>query len=275
MGSALPGELAPSPTAAPAPFPPATQAAWPAAPLRPTLIAMKKLRIDVWSDIACPWCYVGKRRLEAALARFPRRDAVEVVWRAFELDPSAKRVQGTEVSYAERLAKKYGVPVAKAEAMIRQMTEVGAADGLDLRFDKVRPGNTFDAHRVLHLAAERGAQDAVKERLLRGYMTEGEAIGEPEVLARLAGEAGLDPDEVRAALASDAHAREVRADEAEAREIGITGVPFFAFGGRYGVSGAQPAEALLGVLQKAWDEAAGAPEQAFSEGAACGPDGCA
>ncbi|WP_437533899.1 DsbA family oxidoreductase [Sorangium sp. So ce726] len=236
---------------------------------------MKKLRVDVWSDIACPWCYVGKRRLEAALARFPRRDAVEVVWRAFELDPSAKRVLDTEVSYAGRLAKKYGVPVAKAEGMIRQMTEVGAADGLDLRFDKVRPGNTFDAHRVLHLAAERGVQDAVKERLLRGYMTEGEAIGEPEVLARLAGEAGLEPDEVRAALASDAHAREVRADEAEAREIGITGVPFFAFGGRYGVSGAQPAEALLGVLQKAWDEAADAPEQALAEGAACGPDGCA
>ncbi|WP_437976999.1 DsbA family oxidoreductase [Sorangium sp. So ce295] len=236
---------------------------------------MKKLRVDVWSDIACPWCYVGKRRLEAALARFPHRDAVEVVWRAFELDPSAKRVLGTEVSYAGRLAKKYGVPVAKAEAMIRQMTEVGAADGLDLRFDKVRAGNTFDAHRVLHLAAERGVQDAVKERLLRGYMTEGEAIGEPEVLARLAGEAGLDPEEVRAALASDAHASEVRADEAEARAIGVTGVPFFAFGGRYGVSGAQPAEALLGVLQKTWDEAAGAPEQALPEGAACGPDGCA
>ncbi|WP_437601274.1 DsbA family oxidoreductase [Sorangium sp. So ce590] len=239
---------------------------------------MKKLRVDVWSDIACPWCYVGKRRLEAALARFPRRDAVEVVWRAFELDPAAKRVQDAEVPYAERLARKYGASVAKAEGMIRQMTEVAAADGLELHFEKVRPGNTFDAHRVLHLAAERGVQDAVKERLLRAYMTEGEAIGEPEVLARLAGEAGLDPAEVREALAGDAFAREVRADEAEARAIGITGVPFFAIGGRYGVSGAQPAEALLGVLQRAWDEAADAPDapnHALAEGAACGPDGCA
>ncbi|WP_437726260.1 DsbA family oxidoreductase [Sorangium sp. So ce861] len=235
----------------------------------------KKLRVDVWSDIACPWCYVGKRRLEAALARFPYRDAVEVVWRAFELDPSAKRVLGAEVSYAERLARKYGASVAKAEAMIRQMTEVAAADGLAFHFEKVRPGNTFDAHRVLHLAAERGAQGAVKERLLRAYMTEGEAIGEPEVLARLAGEVGLDPAEVREALAGDAFAAEVRADEAEARAIGVTGVPFFAFGGRYGVSGAQPAEALLGVLQRAWDEAAGEPDPAFAEGAACGPDGCA
>ncbi|WP_437757774.1 DsbA family oxidoreductase [Sorangium sp. So ce1389] len=236
---------------------------------------MKKLRVDVWSDIACPWCYVGKRRLEAALARFPHRDSVEVVWRAFELDPSAKRVLEPPVPYAERLAKKYGASVARAEAMIRQMTDVAAADGLDFHFEKVRPGNTFDAHRVLHLAAERGAQDAVKERLLRAYMTEGEAIGDPEVLARLAGEAGLDPDEVRAALEGDAYAREVRADEAEARAIGITGVPFFAFGGRYGASGAQPAEQLLHVLQKAWDEAAAEPEQAFAEGAACGPDGCA
>ncbi|WP_437487805.1 DsbA family oxidoreductase [Sorangium sp. So ce1014] len=239
---------------------------------------MKTLRVDVWSDIACPWCYVGKRRLEAALARFPRRDAVEVVWRAFELDPAAKRVQSAEVSYAERLARKYGASVAKAEGMIRQMTEVAAADGLEFHFEKVRPGNTFDAHRVLHLAAERGVQDAVKERLLRAYMTEGEPIGEPEVLARLAGEAGLDPDEVRAALAGDAFAREVRADEAEARALGVTGVPFFAVGGRYGVSGAQPAEALLGVLQRAWDEAADAPDepdQALAEGAACGPDGCA
>ncbi|WP_437735670.1 DsbA family oxidoreductase [Sorangium sp. So ce1335] len=236
---------------------------------------MKKLRIDIWSDIACPWCYVGKRRLEAALARFPHRDAVEIAWRAFELDPTAKRVLDAEVSYAARLARKYGTSVARAEGMIRQMTDVAAADGLDFHFEKVRPGNTFDAHRVLHLAAERGVQDAVKERLLRAYMTEGEAIGEPEVLARLAGEAGLDPAEVRAALAGDAFAAEVRADEAEARAIGVTGVPFFAFGGRYGVSGAQPAEALLGVLQRAWDEAADEPDPAFAEGAACGPDGCA
>lgn len=239
------------------------------------MTAMKELRIDVWSDIACPWCYVGKRRLEAALARFAHRDAVEVVWRAFELDPSAKRVLDAGASYAERLARKYGTSVAKAEGMIRQMTEVAAADGLEFHFEKVRPGNTFDAHRVLHLAAERGVQDAVKERLLRAYMTEGEAIGEPEVLARLAGEAGLDPAEVRAALAGDAFAGEVRADEAEARAIGVTGVPFFAVGGRYGVSGAQPAEALLGVLQRAWAEAADEPEQAPAEGAACGPDGCA
>jgi predicted DsbA family dithiol-disulfide isomerase len=233
----------------------------------------RKLRVDVWSDIACPWCYVGKRRLEAALALFPHRDAVEVHWRAFELDPAAPRVRDESAGpYAERLAKKYGTTVSKAEGMLQQMTETAAADGLELRFDRVRSGNTFAAHRVLHLAGERGVQDAVKERLLRAYMTEGEPIGESEVLVRLGAEAGLDRDEVRAMLASDAYVREVRADEDEARALGITGVPFFAIAGRYGVSGAQTPEVLADVLARAWKATAGLELQ---EGAVCGPDGCA
>ena len=237
---------------------------------------MKKLRVDVWSDIACPWCYVGKRRLEAALARFPHRENVEVVWRAFELDPNAKRVLDSDIHYAERLAKKYGASVPQAEGMIKRMVDVAADDGLDFHFEKIRPGNTLDAHRVLHLAAERGVQDAVKERLLRAYMTEGEAIGDRDTLARLAGEAGLDAGEVRAMLETDTFTREVRADEAEARAIGISGVPFFAFAGRYGVSGAQPADVLERVLEEAWAETPETTEsEAFAEGAACGPDGCA
>ncbi len=235
---------------------------------------MKTLRVEVWSDIACPWCYVGKRRLEAALARFAHRDEVRIVWRAFELDPSAPRTLSGDTPYVARLARKYGTPVAQAEGMMRRMTEVAAADGLDFHFEKIRPGNTFDAHRLLHLAEERGLSDAVKERFLRGYLTEGEAIGEPEVLVRLAREAGLDEEQARAVLASDAYAAEVRADEAEAGELGITGVPFFAVAGRYGVSGAQPADVLLGVLTKAWS-AMTPLEVESTEGAACGPDGCA
>jgi predicted DsbA family dithiol-disulfide isomerase len=234
----------------------------------------KNLRIDVWSDIACPWCYVGKRRLEAALAKFPHREAVEVVWRAFELDPSAPRERDNKVSYAERIAKKYGSSVTEADGMITRMTDVAAADGLDFRFDRIRSGNTLDAHRVIHLARAHGKQDAVKERLLRAYMTEGEAIGDPEVLVRLAAEAGLDPEEVRAMLASDAEVKEVRADEDEARQLGISGVPFFVLGGKYAVSGAQPTEVLLGALTRAWEDAQARPAT-FAEGAACGPDGCA
>ncbi len=236
---------------------------------------MKALRLDIWSDIVCPWCYIGKRRLEAALALFPHRDAIELVWRAFELDPGAPRTRDTTGSYAERLATKYGSSVAEAETQLRRMTDLAAAEGLDFRFDRIKPGNTFDAHRVLHHAATRGVQDAVKERFLRGYMTEGEAIGDPGVVARLAGEAGLEPDEVHAVLASDDYARDVRADEQEARELGVTGVPFFVFGRKYAVSGAQPAEVHLRAIEQAWRElAAPGGEPVLAEGAICGPDGC-
>ena len=217
---------------------------------------MKTLSVDVWSDIACPWCYVGKRRLEAALARFSHRDAVKVAWRAFELDPTAPRVRDRSVSYIQRLARKYGSSTAEAEGMIRRMTDVAAGDGLAFHFDRVQSGNTFDAHRVLHLAAVRGVGDATKERFLRAYMTEGEPIGEPEVLARLAGEVGLDREEVRDVLAGDRYASDVRADEEDARTIGVTGVPFFVIGGRYAVSGAQTADVLLDALTRGWDREA-------------------
>ncbi len=231
----------------------------------------KTLRIDVWSDIACPWCYVGKRRLEAALAGFAHRDEVEVVWRSFELDPSAPKVQPGPADYAGRLARKYGTTVAKADEMIRTMTATAARDGLTMRFDRAQPGNTFDAHRLLHLARARGLQDAVKERFFRAYMTDGEAIGDVETLTRLALEAGLDRDEVAAALAGDAWADAVRDDEGEARANNIRGVPFFVFDGRYAVSGAHPAESLAKVLAQAWSERA----PAVADGEVCGPEGCA
>jgi predicted DsbA family dithiol-disulfide isomerase len=236
---------------------------------------MKTLKIDVWSDIACPWCYVGKRRLEAALADFPHRDAVAVTWHSFELDPSAPAVAPATPSYAERLARKYGRTVAHAQGMIDNMTKVAAVDGLEMRFDRVRAGNTFDAHRLLHLAADKGVQNAMKERLMRAYMTEGEAVGDRDTLARLAADVGLDAEEVRATLATDRYAAEVRADEQNAREIGITGVPFFAVAERYGVSGAQPAEVLREVLDKAWEALADEAPATPAEGAVCGPDGCA
>jgi predicted DsbA family dithiol-disulfide isomerase len=232
------------------------------------------LRIDIWSDIACPWCYVGKRRLEQALAKFPHKDDVVIVWRAFELDPSAPKVRDTSQSYAERLAKKYGTQPLQAQVMIDRMVDTAAEDGLEFRFDRIRPGNTFDAHRLLHLAHERGKQDALKERMLRGYMTEGQAIGDGDVLITLAREAGLDEAEARAVLDGDRYAAEVRQDEAMARELGITGVPFFVMAERLGVSGAQPAEVLLGVLDRAWAELAKPALETFAEGAVCGPDGC-
>lgn len=239
---------------------------------------MKTLPIAIWSDVACPWCYVGKRRLEAALALFPHREHAEVTWHSFELDPSAPRRLDASVSYVERLARKYRTTNEQAEAMISRMTGVAAADGLDFHFEKIRPGNTFDAHRVIHLAAVHGRQDAMKERLLRAYLCEGEAIGEPEVLVRLAAQVGLgtadDEATVRTMLAGDNLTHEVRADQREAQEIGISGVPFFVFAGRFAVSGAQTPDVLLTVLQKTWTAVNAAPSELL-EGAACGPDGCA
>jgi predicted DsbA family dithiol-disulfide isomerase len=232
----------------------------------------KHLTVDVWSDIVCPWCAIGKRRLEAALAAFPHHDDVEVVWRAFELDPSAPAVQvGDNVS---RLATKYGRSKAEAHAMLRRVTETAAADGLDFRLEQARSGNTFDAHRLLHWAAEHGLQGALKERFFRAYFTEEQAIGERDVLVRLASDVGLDAEQARVVLASDRFATDVREDEGTARKLGISGVPFFVLGGSLGVSGAQPAEVLVRALTQAWDNALEVPGDDDSSGAACGVDGC-
>lgn len=211
------------------------------------------MKIEIWSDIACPWCYVGKRRFERALEQFEHAGDVEVVWRSFELDPQAPRTHPE--SQDELLAKKYGMPVEKARAMNERMTGEARKEGLDFHLDRVRVGNTFDAHRLVHLAAESGRANAMKERLMRAYFTEGEAVGDPETLVRLGADVGLDEARVRAVVNGDAHATAVRADEARARSFGVSGVPFFAIDERYGVSGAQPAEVLLDALRQAYEEA--------------------
>jgi predicted DsbA family dithiol-disulfide isomerase len=210
------------------------------------------MKVEIWSDIACPWCYVGKRRFESALGQFEHAPDVEVVWRSFELDPTAPR-QHAE-SQDELLAKKYGMSVEKAQEMNARMTGEARKEGLDFHFDRVKVGNTFDAHRLVHLAAESGQADAMKERLMRAYLTEGEALGDPATLRRLGAEVGLDPVRVEAVVGSDAFATDVRADEARARSFGISGVPFFAIDERYGVSGAQSAEVLLAALRQAHEE---------------------
>ena len=208
------------------------------------------MKVEIRSDVVCPWCYVGKRRFEAALAAFPHRDEVEVVWRSFELDASAPPERVGD--YAELLAAKYGFPVEQGRQMIATMTQTAAVEGLDFHFERARVGNTFDAHRLLHLARERGVQDAVKERLMLATFTEGEPIGDRETLVRLVAEAGLEADVAREVLASDRFAEQVRADQAQARAYGISGVPFFVVDGRHAVSGAQPVEALAQLLATAW-----------------------
>jgi predicted DsbA family dithiol-disulfide isomerase len=207
--------------------------------------------IEIWSDIACPWCYVGKRRFEAALAAFEHRDEVSVTWRSFELDPAAP-AQRT-VDSATHLAEKYGMSRDEALARQRSLAEVAAGEGLDMRSDLARGGNTFDAHRLVQFAKANGVQDAMKERLMRAYHTEGESIGDPDTLLRLALEVGLPEDEVRDVLGTDRYAADVREDERTAVSLGINAVPFFVVDRRMGAAGAHPAEALGELLRRGWD----------------------
>lgn len=212
------------------------------------------MKVEIWSDVVCPWCYIGKRRFESALARFPHRDQVDVEWKSFELDPDAPPTQDLRGTHAEQLSAKFGRPLDQIEEMLDRVTTTAAGEGLGFRFDLNRGGNSFDAHRLLHLAKASGRQDQVKERLDRGTFTEGLAVSDHEALTALAVEAGLDEAEVRAVLASDRFADDVRADEAQARAHGISGVPFFVIDGRYGVSGAQPADLFLQGLTQAWGD---------------------
>ena len=231
---------------------------------------LELMEVEIWSDIACPWCYIGKRRFEAALAEFEHRDEVRVTWRSFELDPAAPPER--EGERAARLAEKYGMSVEQAREMERQMTETAAGEGLDFRFDIARSGVTFDGHRVIHLAAEHGMQDAMKERLLRAYFTEGALMSDHETLVRLAVEIGLDADEVRAMLASDRLAAEVRDDERTAARFGISAVPTFVVDRALGASGAHPPEAMLHLLRQGWE--CSQPVPVIAGGESCGPDGC-
>ncbi|WP_034386674.1 DsbA family oxidoreductase [Deinococcus sp. YIM 77859] len=216
-----------------------------------------KLRVDIWSDIACPWCYIGKRRFEQALANFPAREQVEVVWHAFELDPAAP--VRSAVSVRDGLARKYRRTPEQAQEMLDQMTRTAAGEGLDYHFERVQPTNTFLAHQLIALAREKGLQAAMEERLFAAYLTEGKLLGDPEVLVQLAQDVGLDADEARSALASGRYAQAVRQDEAQAQALGISGVPFFVLGGKYGVSGAQSAEVLQAALAQVWQETHPAP----------------
>jgi predicted DsbA family dithiol-disulfide isomerase len=235
---------------------------------------MRTVRVDIWSDIACPWCWLGKRHLDVAAAELERETAmkVEVRWRAFELDPSANKEPMPNFHYASFLAAKYGKSVAEAQAMLDQMAALGAASGLAYRFEHVQRTSTFDAHRLMAFAAGRGAQNDLAERLFVAYMSEGRCISDRETLCELAAEVGLDAEQVRAMLATDDYTRAVRADEAEAAQRGIRGVPSFVIEGRYAFSGAQPSDVIAEALRDA--VAALAPKESSSSVDACGPEGC-
>ncbi|MFD1957498.1 DsbA family oxidoreductase [Paenibacillus thailandensis] len=230
------------------------------------------MKVEIWSDYICPFCYIGKRRFEAALARFEHKEGVEVVYKSFELDPNAPRDFGCDVH--DMIAKKYGMSREQAVANHANLTGQAAQVGLEYRFDEAILTNTFDAHRLSHFSASRGKAAEMTERLLRAYFTEGKHIGDHETLADLAAEVGLDRGEALRALQDGGYAGDVRADEEEAARLGARGVPFFVIDRKYGVSGAQPPEVFLEALNKAWEESA--PLTVVGGDAdVCGDDGCA
>ena len=237
------------------------------------------MKIEIWSDVACPWCYIGKRRFEAALAGFAHRDAVDVQWRSYQLDPSVpEHYDGTELDY---LCSRKGLAVAQIAQMFEHVAVQAKGEGLDYRFDAVVVANSFTAHRLIHLAAAHGKQDAAKERLLSDHFEHGKDIGSRDYLTALGAQLGIEAAAVAELFTSDKYADDVRQDIAEARSLGISGVPFFVIDRKYGLSGAQPAATFSMALNQAWEDAhplvmvsAGTDGTTAADGEACGPDGC-
>ncbi|HET9422295.1 MAG TPA: DsbA family oxidoreductase [Nocardioides sp.] len=228
------------------------------------------MRIEIWSDVVCPWCYIGKRRLEAALAEFPHADEVEVVWRSFQLDPSAPDTPVETV--AEHLGRKYGGGADGGRQMIDRVEAVAAEEGMIWRHHESLRVGTVDAHRLLHAAGH--LRGELKEALLRAYFVEAQNVADHETLTRIATETGLDEVAVKEVLTTDRYADEVEADIRQAAAYGATGVPFFVIDQKYGISGAQPVDTFRQVLDRAWADAQPAIEVIGGEDS-CGPDGCA
>jgi len=231
------------------------------------------MKIEIWSDVACPWCYIGKRRFETALAAFPHRDAVEVQWRSFQLDPSLpEHYDGTELDY---LSTRKGMAPDQVAGMFEHVASLASAEGLYYRFDDVVVANSFTAHRLIHLAAAHGKQDAAKERLLSDHFEHGRDIGSRDYLTSLGLDLGIGAAELEELFSSDKYADDVRQDFAEASALGISGVPFFVIDRKFGLSGAQSAETFSAALDQAWQESHPlVMADAGAAAGACGPDGC-
>lgn len=223
------------------------------------------MKVEIWSDVMCPFCYIGKRKFERALAQFPEREKVEVEWKSFQLNPELVNKSGQSIH--EYLAERKGWTLGYAKQLNEQVTGMAAEVGLEYNFDKAVVANSFDAHRFAHLAARHGLGDAAEESLFKAYFTEGKDISDRAVLAQLGAAIGLDPGEVTSTLSGDTYAREVQQDIAEAAALGARGVPFFVIDRKYAVSGAQPEETFLKALQQSFTE------QADNNGSSCSTDG--
>lgn len=235
------------------------------------------MKIEVWSDFVCPFCYIGKRRLEEALEQFPHKENVEVIFRSYELDPNTPKNANMTVN--EALAEKYGMTIEKAKEMSAGVAEQAASVGLDFHFEQMINANTFDAHRLAHYGAEKGVGLQLTEALLKANFTETKNLNSHEVLAEIAKEVGLDAQEVLSVLQDEKkYANTVKRDQMIAQQMGVRGVPFFVLNEKYSISGAQPSQTFLGALEKVWAEENREPvlqDLSVDQDASCGDDGCA
>ncbi|MCG9791741.1 DsbA family oxidoreductase [Flavobacterium algicola] len=233
------------------------------------------LKIQIWSDVMCPYCYIGKRRIENALEQFGHKDAIEVEWKSFQLDASF--VASPEDNIYDHLAEKYRKDKDWAIEMVQSMTDNAKNTGLEFNFDKAILANSHKAHRLLHLAKKHNLGDPLKELLFKAYMTDGKDVDDIPTLIALGQEVGLEKDAIEEVLNSNAYAEEVQNDIAMAQQIGVQGVPFFVFDNKYAVSGAQHVETFVQTLEKVWEEGSFAPKLTLlnnEEGDSCGIDGC-
>lgn len=212
----------------------------------------KKLKVQIWSDIMCPFCYIGKRRIEDALQHFDHKEAVEIEWKSFQLDPSF--IASEQDSMVEHLAEKYRKDADWAQQMLDNMTQNAKKSGLDFHFEKAVMANSWNAHRLLHLAKKHNLANDLEESLFKAYLTDGKNVNDLEILAELGLEVGLTAEEIKQVLHSKAYANEVQQDIKEAQSIGVQGVPFFVFDSKYSVSGAQDSETFVKTLEKVWQE---------------------
>lgn len=232
------------------------------------------MKIEIWSDVMCPFCYIGKRRLEQALEQLPFNKDIEVEWKSYQLDPSIKNEPNKKVN--QYLAERKGWSLSYAREMNDHVTNMAAEAGLQYNFDKAVVANSFDAHRFAHLAARHGKGDAAEESLFKAYFTEGKNIADIDTLVQLGTEIGLDSAEVKQALESNAQAQAVRQDMEEAEALGVRGVPFFVLDRKYAVSGAQPVEVFKQALEQAYTEWKAERDKnplKIIEGQTCSPDG--
>lgn len=230
------------------------------------------MQINIWSDVRCPFCYIGKRKFEMALEKFPHKDKVEVSWRSFQLDPNLETKIG--VNATEHLSEAKGISQEQAEGMQNNVTQIAKEVGLDFDFDKAVIANSFNAHRLIQLAKTKGLGNEIEEQLFKAHFTEGKNIDDKETLIQIGAAIGLDEKETREMLASDAFAKEVQQDEMQAQSIGVRGVPFFVLNDKYAVSGAQSPETFLEVLNQTWKEFEEENKKLIvTEGESCSVDG--